>query len=121
MGGSSSSAAPDRGTESSASSAGIDPREFVEEVDLQRKLKGTAFHELLGEEKWSEQLKGLQLVIESIGEGHHGMLCAIAICVCCVYVWEMVYGILPFERHVAVLYISVYVSLYIRWRRDSMR
>ena len=64
-----SSATSDRGAESSAPSSDMDPREFVEEVDLQRKLKGTAFHELLGEEKWSEQLKGLQLVIESIGEG----------------------------------------------------
>lgn len=45
-----------------------DAREFVEEVDLLKRLKATNYQELIVEEKWSEQLKGLQLIIEIIGE-----------------------------------------------------
>lgn len=44
-----------------------DGREYVEEVDLPKKLKSTEYLSLLADEKWSEQLKGLQLVIDAIG------------------------------------------------------
>jgi hypothetical protein len=36
-------------------------------VDLLKKLKSTDYATLVAEEKWSEQLKGLQLVIDAIG------------------------------------------------------
>jgi hypothetical protein len=39
----------------------------VDEVDLLKKLKSTDYATLVAEEKWSEQLKGLQLVIDAIG------------------------------------------------------
>lgn len=59
------------GASSSASAASVDdsvdPREYVQEVDLMKKLKGTEFTTLLAEEKWSEQLRGMQLVVDSIG------------------------------------------------------
>ena len=42
-------------------------REYVEEVDLVKKLKSSDFSTLIAEEKWSEQLKGLQLVVDFIG------------------------------------------------------
>lgn len=60
------------GKASSASSRAVgdamDAREFVEEVDLLKRLKATSYQELIGDEKWSEQLKALQLIIEIIGE-----------------------------------------------------
>jgi hypothetical protein len=61
------------GVKAASSSSGpvsdaMDAREFVEEVDLIKKLKATNYQELIGDEKWSEQLKGLQLIIEIIGE-----------------------------------------------------
>ena len=55
------------GEVSAAAASEIDAREFVEEVDLNKKLKATNFQELIGEEKWSEQLKGLQIIVEIIG------------------------------------------------------
>mmetsp|Transcript_14415 Transcript_14415/g.21637 ORF Transcript_14415/g.21637 Transcript_14415/m.21637 type:complete len:2162 (-) Transcript_14415:214-6699(-) len=55
------------GTSSDGAPEEIDPREFVEEVDLPKKLKSTDFSTLVAEEKWSEQLKGMQLVIDAIG------------------------------------------------------
>jgi hypothetical protein len=47
----------------------LDGREFVDEVDIMKKLKSnnSEFSTLIAEEKWSEQLKGLQLVIDAIG------------------------------------------------------
>lgn len=42
-------------------------REYVDEVDLVKKLKSSEFSNLIAEEKWSEQLKGLQLVVDFIG------------------------------------------------------
>ena len=48
-------------------SSGADAREFVDEVDLARKLKGTEFSSLLVHEKWSEQLRALQMVIDAVG------------------------------------------------------
>lgn len=45
----------------------LDAREFVDEVDLVKKLKGTDFASLVAAEKWDEQLKGLTLVIDAIG------------------------------------------------------
>ena len=44
-----------------------DAREYVEEVDLLKVLKSTDYVKLVAEEKWSEQLKGLQIVIDSVG------------------------------------------------------
>lgn len=53
----------------SASDEGaIDPREFVEEVDLNKRLQKTDYNTLIREEKWNEQLKALQIVIDIIGE-----------------------------------------------------
>jgi hypothetical protein len=46
---------------------GMDSREFVEDVDLSKKLQKTEYATLIAEEKWSEQLKGLQCVIDAIG------------------------------------------------------
>ena len=47
-----------------ASKAGGDmSREYVDDVDLTKKIKASEFAALVAEEKWSEQLKGLQLVI----------------------------------------------------------
>lgn len=51
----------------SAPSSSVDAREFVDEVDLNKKLKATEFSSLVAAEKWDEQLKGLNLVIEAIG------------------------------------------------------
>ena len=48
-------------------SESVDAREFVDEVDLMKKLKGTDFASLVAAEKWDEQLKGLNLVIDAIG------------------------------------------------------
>jgi cytoskeleton-associated protein 5 len=50
-----------------AAAAGGDAREYVDEVDLMKKLKATEFSTLVADEKWSEQLKGLQIVIDAIG------------------------------------------------------
>jgi hypothetical protein len=44
-----------------------DAREYVQEVDLLRVLKASEYSKLVAEEKWSEQLKGLQLVIDAVG------------------------------------------------------
>jgi hypothetical protein len=38
-------------------------REYVDDVDLMKKVKASEFAALVAEEKWSEQLRGLQLVI----------------------------------------------------------
>ncbi len=38
-------------------------REYVDDVDLMKKVKASEFATLVAEEKWSEQLRGLQLVI----------------------------------------------------------
>ena len=50
-----------------AGEGGLDSREYVEEVDLVKKLKGTDYAALVANEKWSEQLRGLQIVIDAIG------------------------------------------------------
>ena len=42
-------------------------REYVDEVDIVKKLKNSEFSNLIAEEKWSEQLKGLQIAIDAIG------------------------------------------------------
>ncbi len=42
---------------------GLDGREFIEEIDLNKRLKGTEFMTLVADEKWSEQLKGLQILV----------------------------------------------------------
>jgi len=47
--------------------ADIDSREFIEEVDLTKKIRASDFAKLVAEEKWAEQQKGLQLVIDAIG------------------------------------------------------
>jgi hypothetical protein len=48
-------------------SADDDGREFVNEVDLAKKLKSSDFAKLVAEEKWSEQQNGLQIVIDALG------------------------------------------------------
>lgn len=55
------------GAAAGAPGDGGDAREYVDEVDLMKKLKSTDFVTLVADEKWSEQLKGLQLVIDAIG------------------------------------------------------
>jgi ribosomal protein L1 len=45
----------------------VDSREFIEEVDLVKRLKATEFNSLIAEEKWNDQLRGLQLVIDILG------------------------------------------------------
>ena len=45
----------------------MDPREFVEEVDLNKRLQKTDYDTLINDEKWSEQLKALQYIIDIIG------------------------------------------------------
>lgn len=55
------------GAAAGGSGGGIDSREFVDEVDLNKKLGKTEYATLIAEEKWSEQLKGLQLVLDAIG------------------------------------------------------
>jgi hypothetical protein len=44
-----------------------DAREFVEEVDITKKLKSSEYGTLVVCEKWSEQLKALQIVIDALG------------------------------------------------------
>lgn len=44
-----------------------DAREYVQEVDIVKVLKASDYNQLVAEEKWSEQLKGLQIVIDAIG------------------------------------------------------
>lgn len=44
-----------------------DAREYVDEIDLIKKIKNTDFFTLVADDKWSEQLKGLQIVIDAIG------------------------------------------------------
>lgn len=46
----------------------LDPREFVEEVDLTKRLQKSDYSTLIREEKWNEQLKALQLIIDIIGK-----------------------------------------------------
>lgn len=50
-----------------ASKAGGDDREFIEEIDLPKKLRATEYATLIKDEKWSEQLKALQFVIDALG------------------------------------------------------
>lgn len=45
----------------------IDGRDFLEEIDLSKRLKNTEFFDLMENEKWSEQLRGLQLLIDILG------------------------------------------------------
>ncbi len=44
-----------------------DGREFQEDIDLTKRLKATEFESLVAEDKWSEQLRGLQIVIDILG------------------------------------------------------
>jgi hypothetical protein len=46
----------------SSSSCSSDDREFIEEIDLHRKLKSTEFSSLVAEEKWEPQLRALQVL-----------------------------------------------------------
>lgn len=50
-----------------SSSAADDAREYVQDIDLAKKLKATEYSTLIAEEKWSEQLKGLQLILTAVG------------------------------------------------------
>lgn len=60
-------AGPALGAGAAAVPAGGDSREYVDEVDLMKKLKSSDFDKLVAEEKWNEQVKGLQIVIDAIG------------------------------------------------------
>jgi hypothetical protein len=42
-------------------------RDFIEEVDIVKALKSTDYSTLILSEKWAEQLKGQQLVIDALG------------------------------------------------------
>lgn len=54
-------------TSGSSSGGTANLKDFIEEVDLIKKLKGTDYLTLLNSHKWSEQVKGLDLIINSIG------------------------------------------------------
>lgn len=62
-----SGAGPAAGAAASAAAGGGDSREYVDEVDLMKRLKSSDYATLVADEKWSEQLKGLQIVIDAIG------------------------------------------------------
>lgn len=44
-----------------------DGRDYIEDIDLNKKLRSTEYATLIVEEKWSEQLKALTLVIDILG------------------------------------------------------
>lgn len=44
-----------------------DGRDFIEDIDLNKKLRTTDYATLIVEEKWSEQLKALTIVIDILG------------------------------------------------------
>jgi hypothetical protein len=46
---------------------GMDNREFLEEVDLNKRLKATDYSTLIADEKWNEQQRALQIVVDIIG------------------------------------------------------
>jgi hypothetical protein len=50
-----------------ANGGGEAGRQWVDEVDLAKVLKATEYAKLVAEVKWSEQLRGLQMVIDAIG------------------------------------------------------
>jgi hypothetical protein len=50
-----------------SNNAKVDSREFIEEVDLSKKLKGSDFYDLVASEKWADQAQGLDLLIATIG------------------------------------------------------
>jgi cytoskeleton-associated protein 5 len=50
-----------------ASDDAIDGRDFLEEIDLTKRLKSTEVFDLMTNEKWSEQLRGLQLLTDILG------------------------------------------------------
>ena len=56
---------------SSASAGGsaqpIDAREFVDEVDLPKKLRASEFGALVASDKWAEQLRAMQIVVDALG------------------------------------------------------
>ena len=61
---------PEPGSEAATAAARSkksDARDFLEEVDLPKKLKSSEYSTLVASEKWSEQLKALQLVIDALG------------------------------------------------------
>ena len=45
----------------------IDSREFIEEIDIAKRLRATDFATLIEDEKWSEQQKALQFVVDILG------------------------------------------------------
>lgn len=45
----------------------IDAREFVEEIDLGKRMKASEYDSLIAEQKWSDQLRGLQIVVDILG------------------------------------------------------
>jgi hypothetical protein len=55
------------GSTVAGSGSDMDGRDYVDEVDLQKKLKGSEFSSLIAAEKWDENMRGMQLVIDAIG------------------------------------------------------
>jgi hypothetical protein len=54
-------------TRAASPHAGIDPKTFLDDVDLPRVLKATDFSSLVNSEKWSDQLTALNLVVDAMG------------------------------------------------------
>ncbi len=45
----------------------VEARDLVEEIDLSKKLKGSEFHELVSSDKWADQARALDLLLNFIG------------------------------------------------------
>lgn len=54
-------------TDLTASNTGDDAREYLEEIDINKKLKATEYSTLIASTKWAEQLQALQLIIDILG------------------------------------------------------
>ncbi|KAJ1416447.1 armadillo-type protein [Ochromonadaceae sp. CCMP2298] len=50
-----------------ANDGAVDGREYADEVDLMKRLKTSEYGSLVADEKWSEQLRAMQIVIDAIG------------------------------------------------------
>lgn len=58
---------PKAGGAVAAGEGNMDAREFLEEIDLNKKMKASEYDTLIAEDKWSDQLRGLQLVVDILG------------------------------------------------------
>jgi hypothetical protein len=52
---------------SSNNTNGDDAREYLDEIDINKKLKSTEYSTLIASTKWAEQLKALQFIIDILG------------------------------------------------------